>query len=211
VRLTILGATGPTGRLLTDRALAAGHEVTALVRDPARLPIAHDRLRVVTGDVLDPGAVAEAVTGSEAVLSALGTRERGPTTVYSAGTANVVKAMHAAGVRRLVAVTAAPVAEPGPDDTLPYRVLVRPLLRRSWPELYADMARMEAELPGSGLDWTVLRPPRLTGGAARGRYRTAVGTTVRRGYFLRRADLAGAMLAVLDDRATFGAAVGIGN
>jgi putative NADH-flavin reductase len=75
MKLTIFGATGATGTTLVSQALAAGHEVTAVVRDPARLAVADSpRLRIVTADVMDPDAIGPAVTGADAVLSAVGPR-----------------------------------------------------------------------------------------------------------------------------------------
>ena len=72
MKLTIFGATGGTGTCLTTQALAAGHSVTAVVRDPARLAVpAHPRLEVVTADVLDPASICPAVDGADAVLTAV--------------------------------------------------------------------------------------------------------------------------------------------
>src|SRR3984893_16826544 len=84
MKLTILGATGATGTTLTGQALAAGHEVTAVVRDPARLAVpAHPRLRIVTADVMDPASIPPAVDGADAVLSAVGPpRHRSTTRIH---------------------------------------------------------------------------------------------------------------------------------
>ena len=82
MKLTIFGASGNTGHCLTEQAVSAGHEVTAVVRDPARLTVdPHSRLRVVTADVMDPAAITPAVAGADAVLTAVGPRGTGPTTV----------------------------------------------------------------------------------------------------------------------------------
>ena len=76
MKLTIFGATGGTGSALAAQAVAAGHEVTVVVRDPARLAgPASSRLRVVTADVLDPAAISAAVAGADAVISAIGPRD----------------------------------------------------------------------------------------------------------------------------------------
>src|ERR1700720_3068189 len=82
MKLTIFGATGATGTCLTRQALAAGHEVTAVVRDPSRLPVpAQPRLRTVIADVMDPASIIPAIAGADAVISAVGPRGTGPTTV----------------------------------------------------------------------------------------------------------------------------------
>ncbi|MQA13442.1 MAG: NAD(P)H-binding protein [Pseudonocardiaceae bacterium] len=209
--LTVFGATGGTGRHLVSRGLQAGHRVTAVVRDPARLDARHDRLEIVRADVLEPGAIEAAVAGRDAVVSALGPRGgRGPTTVCSAGTASVLTAMQATGVRRFVGISAAPVAVDDEGDRLLYRLTARPLLRALFTHVYADLALMEAQLRRSDVDWIVLRAPRLTDKPAAGHYRTALNGNVPGGYVISRADLADAILDRLDDPAAIRATVGIG-
>lgn len=210
MELVVLGATGGTGRHVVRQALDAGHGVTAVVRDPARLRADDGRLRVVTADVTDATALAKAVEGRDAVVSALGPRGRGPTTVCSRGLRAATAAMSAAGVRRVVAVSAAPVGPTPPGESLPLRVLVNPLVRRVFANVYKDLAVMEDELRRGDRDWTVLRPPRLTDRTpATGVYRTARGTGVVHGTSISRADLAHAVLAVLQDPATVGTAIGV--
>jgi hypothetical protein len=131
-----------------------------------------------------------------------------------------VEALPATGVRRVVAVSAAPVgtvASPGrphpprhdPGDGPVTRHLVMPLLVAALREVYDDLALMEDVLRDSGLDWTVVRPPRLTDRPATGTYRTAIGRNLRRGFLISRADVAHLMLATLDRPDTVRQAVGI--
>lgn len=212
MRLTILGATGGIGRALVDQALHRGDTVTAVVRDPARLPVSHERLDVRVGDVLDPDSLLPAVKDADAVLVALGPRslaESRTSTVNSNGVRSAVTAMRTAEVSRLVVVSAAPVAPPAKGDGLLLRTVFRPLLWRVMGEHYRDLELMERQLRDSGLRWTVLWPPQLTDRPATGRYRTAYGRPV--GIRISRADVADAMLRVLDDPAAVGAAVGVGN
>jgi hypothetical protein len=110
---------------------------------------------------------------------------------------------------RLVVVSAAPVSDDLKGTTLPYRRLARPLLWALFRSAYADGARMEEEVAGSGLDWTILRPPRLTDKPRTGRYRLAVNGNLRRGDVISRADLADAILRLLDDPDAVKASVGI--
>ena len=164
-KLTVFGATGKTGQQIVHAALAAGHQVTAVARDPAKLEISHERLRLARGDVLDAGWITESVRGADAVLSALGTANGlEPTTVYSTGTTNILHTMNHAGVQRLVTISAVPVT-PREQVGIIHRRLVFPILYRFvFGEGDADMARMERLLQASASAWTVLRPPRLTDG-----------------------------------------------
>ncbi|MFD7918516.1 NAD(P)-dependent oxidoreductase [Streptomyces sp. NPDC059740] len=209
MRLTVLGATGGIGRHLVAHALADGHEVTALVRDPARLPVRDERLTVQRGDALDAASVGSVLTGSEAVLSAVGQAGRhDPLRPASSSAAATVAAMRAAGVRRYLAVSAAPLQRAGAGVSALNRLVLNPLLWKVLREVYEDLERMEAVLRESGLDWTSVRPPRLTDAAGTGRYRTAVesgppSNTVAR------ADVARAMLDMVTRTETFGKAVAV--
>ncbi len=198
-----LGAASPT------QALAAGHEVTAVVRDPARLTVApHSRLRVVTADVMDPAAIAPAVAGADAVLTAVGPRGTGPTTVIEDSVRSIIAAMQKSGARRLLALSGSIVADEGESPYLRY--LIKPLARRTFlRHVNADMAAAEGEIEASELDWTILRPPRLTGKSATGSYRVAIDRNLPHGFTVPRADLAACMLTLIDDPATVRTRVGI--
>ena len=221
MKLTIFAASGGIGRHLVGQALAAGHDVTAVARNPASLPA---EVRAVRADLAaaQPAALATAVGGADAVLSALGPRSKADYGIASTGTRAIVGAMEAAGVRRLVVVSAAPVgtiASPrrprpprhDPGDGFVMRHLLSPLLTVALRDLYVDLALMEDILAGSGLDWTAVRPPRLTNRAGTGAYRTAYGRNLRRGLTVSRADVAHLMLTVLGQPETIGHAIGIAN
>ena len=222
MKLTIFAATGGVGRQVLQQAIEAGHDVTAVVRDPRKLPAT--QARVVTADLsdADPAALHSAVIGADAVLSALGARSKAEAGVAWRGTAAIIQAMQAAGVRRIVVVSAAPVGtvtSPGrphpprndPGDGLVMRNLAYPIVRAAFRETYADLARMEDLLRESDLDWTVVRPPRLTDKRLTGTYRTAYGQNVRHGLFISRADVAHYMLRSVAEPGTFGQTVGIAN
>lgn len=112
MNITVLGATGKTGVPLVDQALERGHQVTALVREPARLPIQHSSLKVVPGDILDPQAVEKAVAGAEAVLGVLGPTSNEPVFAISNGMKNILVAMEKHGVRRLIQSVGAGLPDP---------------------------------------------------------------------------------------------------
>ncbi|SHI06401.1 NAD(P)-dependent oxidoreductase [Streptomyces sp. 3214.6] len=208
MKFTVFGATGGIGRELVRQALGAGHEVTAVVRDPARLAITGGRLEVVRADLTDPEALRPAVTGRDAVLSGLGARRRKDAGVAARLTRTVLSALEAEDVRRLLVVSAGPVGpEPEGDGALDRTV--RGIVSAALKDVYADLREMEAELARSATDWTVVRPPRLQDKPVTGAYRTVVGGFPRKGRFIGRADVAHAMLAMVKDAGTVKQGVGV--
>lgn len=202
MRLALFGASGGTGRQIAAQALAAGHAVTALARDPDRVrrpdgaPLSAadgaQRLRVVAGNVLDPGAVAEVVAGADAVAVVLGTTPGNPPGVVSAGTAVVLDAMRAAGVRRIVVVSSLGVADSREQVPWWFRLLMGTVLRGR----FLDKAVQERTVRESGLDWTILRPGGLTNGPPTGRADIGTQAEVRAG-LVSRADVAAVALNAL--------------
>lgn len=214
MRLTVFGATGGVGREVVRQALDAGHEVTAVVRDPARLPVpAHERLRVaVVRDLTDESALMPVLTGQSAVISTLGSpsnKQARLAPVTGPAMRAVVAAMDKAGVSRLAAVSAAPIGPEVPEDGVAARKIFLPLLRRALRDLYADLAVMEATIRESGTQWTVIRPPRLLNRPGTGRYRRVIGANVPGARVIARADVADALLACLTDPSTFCQPVGV--
>ncbi len=202
--LVVLGASGATGQLLVSQALEQGHHVTALARHPAAIGARHPQLHVVAFDVLTPTVdLAPVVAAADAVLSALGSRERRPTTVYSAGVARVATAMAQQGVRRLLCISSDGIAVPA---GVPWaqRVVMAQIIQRLYRHQYDDMARMERYLTRSTLDWTVMRAPRLIDGPPTGHTRVSLGAPILDGGSLRRADLAQFMIDAVTKPETFG-------
>ncbi|MEE6169545.1 MULTISPECIES: NAD(P)-dependent oxidoreductase [unclassified Mycolicibacterium] len=164
MHITIFGANGATGRILTRQALDAGHAVIAVTRHPEQFPITDPDLTVTQADVRDLAAVTAAVEGAAAVLSTLGvTFTMAPVDTYSVGVANIVSAMRTTGVERLAVVSSTAIADyPGRTDT-PFALrVVQPLISSVFGKtLYADMRRMEDIVTDSGLNWTIVRPSGL--------------------------------------------------
>jgi putative NADH-flavin reductase len=210
MKLTVFGATGRIGAEVVRQALDAGHEVTAVVRDPARLAVNDPRLEVIAVPGLaNPDLLGPAVAGRDAVLSGVGPRRRSDTHVASESTRGILGAMAAHGVRRLIVVSAAPVGPPPADDGWLDRRVLRPFISTLLRDVYADLALMEREIRDSGVDWTVVWPPRLVGTPANGAYRTAIGANVPHARTISRAEVAHLMLAALGDPAMVGRPVGI--
>ena len=198
MRIVVIGATGGTGREVVKQALEQGHQVTALVRQPSRLDLTHERLTVVQGDVMDPGSLANSLHGHDAVVCALGhKRWLGPSNILSQGTRNLVHAMESNGVRRLVVETALGVGDSAGRLGLYYTLFTIPLIL---PFYWYDKGRQEKVVRESNLEWIIVRPAQLTNGRRRGTYQHGV----RVGNFIwsasiSRADTADFMLQQLGD------------
>lgn len=200
--IALFGGTGKTGRRVLDRALAAGYRVRALVRDPERLKREHPKLTVVRGDVLDPSAVAEVVAGADVVLSLFGQVKGSPRTLQTDGTRVIVEAMKAAGVHRIVTLSGGGLRDPQDRPKVADHV-IRFLLKTLSGHVLADAEGHLGVLKASGLDWTVVRGPRLTEEPGLGTYRqgwVGVGT----GTAISRDDLADFILTQVDDRTFVG-------
>ncbi|MDQ1587610.1 MAG: hypothetical protein QOJ77_775 [Microbacteriaceae bacterium] len=210
MKLTIFGASGGIGGQLVRQALAGGHDVTAVVRDPARLEVRDAGLEVATvSDLGDLAALLPTLAGSDGAISAVGPRGRKDGPVASTATRGILRALEASGVRRFVAVSAVPVG-PIPDgDSFVNRRLLLPFMGALLRDLYADLTAMELDIRSSATDWTILRPPKLVNSPLTTTYRTAVGANVPRGYSISRADAAHAMLAALQNPATIRQPLGI--
>lgn len=197
MRLVIFGASGRTGRQLVEQALARGHTVTAFVRNPATLAIAHRDLRLARGDVGDRSAVESVVQGQDAALSALGVgKPLRHDPVVVAGIRHLVEAMEKAGVRRLIYLSTLGVRESRSSAGFVIRTIGRVLLRQE----FADHETKEALVKASTLDWTIVRAPGLTMGPRTGRYRSGVHLVSDRAFpALSRSDVAEFMLNQLTD------------
>jgi putative NADH-flavin reductase len=164
MKVVIFGATGGVGRQLVEQALTAGHTVTALVRNPATFSLQHDRLTTIQGSVLDPTTVETAITGQDAVLSALGSHQKGKITLCTDGIEQILMAMVHQQVRRLVVVSAY-----GANDSH-HRNFYNLLLWLLVKEKMLDKERMEALIARNDVDWTIVRPTFLTNGARTSKY-----------------------------------------
>ncbi len=202
MNIVVFGANGPTGRLLTAQALAAGHRVTAFTRQPGSFPLAHENLTVTAGDVHDAASVAAAIGGQDAVLSTLGVPYgKEAITVYSDGLANIVAGMREHRVARLVCVSSSatdPTAGTHGGWFFEHvlQAYVTGVLGKT---LYDDMRRMEALVAASDLDWTIVRPSGLFDTESVSEY--AVAENHLPGKFTSRSDLANFVLRQATDSA----------
>lgn len=189
MKLAIFGASGATGRHLVKQALDAGHDVRVLLRRADGLPLDHPRLSRIVGGFDDAVAVQAVVRNADAVVSVLGSRKGAPATICTDGVRSILPAMQAAGVRRLIALSAY-----GALETSTASWFIR-FVRSVIADKMRDKDSMELLVRDSDTDWTLVRPPALTNGQAQGRYRA--GAALRPGLtgHLSRADLAAFILA----------------
>jgi putative NADH-flavin reductase len=195
MKLAVFGANGPTGRLLTQLALDEDHDVVAFTRHPDAFPIRHRRLEVAGGDVHDATAVASAIEGTGAVLSALGVPfAKTPVSVYSGGVANIIAGLHAAGIKRFACVSSSAVGpHPEPVGGFVFERVIQPyVVNKLGKTVYDDMRRMEAIVSGSDLAWTIVRPSGLFEARAVSAYGVAIDHIGYR--FTARIDLADCLL-----------------
>lgn len=196
MKMLVLGGTGGTGRAIVQQALDAGHDVTLLARDPSKVTTPHADLHVVPGDVTDASALAGAMRGQDVVVSAVGRglsfkSER----LMARCVPNILEAMTAAGVRRLIFTSALGVGESRRDTPLPLKVFSSTLLRG----IYADKLAGDTLIRNSGTDWTIVQPSMLTDGPLSKAYRSGERLEMSGMAKVSRADVAHFILACAAD------------
>ena len=183
MQVLIVGAAGKTGNLTVERALAAGHRVTAFVHNP---DFSHPGVRVVTGDAGNPQDVRQAVAGQDAVIDTLGGKTPYKATDLETSAArNLITAMQAENVRRLIVVSMMGIGDSAEQAPFWYEYLLMPtFLRGSTP----DKTHMEEAVQASGIEYTIARPPILSDDPATGSYQVIPPPT--KAHKITRADLA---------------------
>lgn len=201
MKIAIFGASGATGLLLTDRCLAAGHQVKALIRTPERFP-QRDQIQIVQGSAFDPVSVRETVDGADVVLSALGAHSPVRNeNVLPRAIPLIVEAMQQTGVRRIIVLGSAGALPTSLDKQPAWRrwivqnIVYKAFLK--WP--VAEQTSQYAILSYSNLDWTMVMPPMLTNGPTHGQYRIDGEALPRNGNRISRRDVADFMMQQIDN------------
>ncbi|WP_109487012.1 NAD(P)-dependent oxidoreductase [Occallatibacter savannae] len=164
MNVLVVGATGPLGLAIVKEAQKAGHAVTAMIRSSQAQ--FSQGVRTVRGDVLQPETLAQAVAGQDAVISSLGSKITFKRmTILSEGTRNLARAMRDANVDRFICITGIGAGDSQGHGGFLYDNLIQPFLLN---DVYKDKTRQEQVVRDSGLDWTIVRPAKLTNGAPRG-------------------------------------------
>lgn len=169
MKIFLIGGTGKTGREVIKQGLQRGHYITSLVRNSKKIKINSPNLKIIKGNVLDPGTFETSLQGQEAVLSALGhKRFIIPTRILSKGTENIIRAMNKYQVRRFICITSLGINDSRFKLGLYYTLFTIPVILFFY---FLDKAKQEKIIMKSNLDWTIIRPGQLTNGKKRTNYR----------------------------------------
>jgi putative NADH-flavin reductase len=156
--ITILGASGKTGAEVLAQALVLGHQVRVLVRKTSTVPV-DSRITVIHGDVTNAHDVAEAIHGSDVVISALGAKGMGRTDLMIKTVSALQEACKETGVRRVILMSSF-LAEQPRRFSFGLNLMAKPLMRH----VVADKVASEQILRNSGIDWTIVYPTTLKEG-----------------------------------------------
>jgi putative NADH-flavin reductase len=200
MKIVIFGASGHVGQLVVTRALEKGYTVTAFVRNPNTLSIKNENLAIYVGDIRNYAQVTDVIKGNEAVISVVGNKTRSvvfkSTTVISEGVENIIKAMQQHKVKRLLFVSSFGVNE---SMFLPEKIFIRVVLRN----IFAELPRQERMISQSGLDYTIVRPARLTNESTVGEYKAAEDLYIGLFSHISRAAVADFLLKQLESKIFF--------
>ena len=190
MKILILGATGPTGQQLVIQALEKGHFVTAIVRDPLKLPVSHERLELRQIDIFDQNLLSQEIADQDAVLSALGTGRDLHSDFISRVMPVLIGAMDKANTRRLLFLSSVGVGDTKKLASFFSKMVFRFFLK----SILDDKFKADQLLRASNLDYTLIYPTSLTNGKKTGKYQA--GTNIKLPFYPRisRADVADFML-----------------
>jgi putative NADH-flavin reductase len=208
MKLVVLGATGATGLEIVRQAVEHRHSVTAFVRSPERLKPFRDRITVEQGNLLNRAELERVIKGHDAVVSGFGPRapvSKDDANLLEQFAVALASAMLHAGVRRVLVESVAFLFR---DSIVPPAYLLGRLL---FPGIIADASAMERVFRESELDWTIVRPPRLTDKPYTGKYCVREGQLPRFGFTISRADVADFMLKAVEKHVSSRKIVGVCN
>ena len=206
MHVLVIGAAGKTGRAVVEQAKAAGHQVTAFVRNAEKYDVAD--VRIIEGDATDPATMEAAVVGQDAVIDTIGGKTPYKTTTLESSAASaIIAAMQRQGVRRLVATSMLGEGESEENTPLYIRLLVSTFLRGA----KKDKAALESAVKSSDLDWVILRPAILNDDPATGHVHVFDAQVDEKAQSITRTDLARFMVAQLDSDTYLHQAVTIAN
>jgi putative NADH-flavin reductase len=199
-KLALFGGTGKTGSEFLPLALEAGYAVKALARNPAKMPLSHQNLEVIKGDVLNPKHVTQTIVGTDVVVSLFGHVKDSPAWLQTEGTRNIVSAMQTSHIKKIISLSGGGLPFPEKDQPAFADKMIRTIMKVVASKMLNDAISHHQVLADSGLDWVIVRGPRLTDQEKVGEYRVGwVG--VNASTKIGRADLADFILTQVEDEA----------
>lgn len=209
--LLILGAGGGIGKKCVELALAAGYQVTAVLRNPAKLQMVHEHLLIIKGDITEPASFSEFLENADAVVSAIGVSGGlwgdKLTALYSDAAANILSGLKKSKGKRAFFISASALDI---SPLIPFYVQwFARILQIILKHMYADLRLMERIVKESNMDWTIIRPPQLTDTPRTGNYRIAISSFLKNCRKISRADVADFIVENIANSKTFKATVEI--
>jgi putative NADH-flavin reductase len=198
VKITIFGATGETGRQLVEQALAARYEVVAYIRNPSKLNINHEHLKVIQGELADEPLIESAVSGADAVISTLGPRGGSKNKPLTQGMKNIITAMKKQGVRRLIMTSTLSAKDPNDQPDFKTKTLVN-IVKLTMHDTYEDIVSAVETVRNSDLDWTIVRMTMLNNKNKSGKIKVGYVGKGELGTWISRADVADFMLKQVEN------------
>ncbi|MES2130816.1 MAG: SDR family oxidoreductase [Bacteroidota bacterium] len=202
LNIAVLGANGGIGRQTVEIALKAGHHVTAILRTPANLDLKHPNLQIVKGDVMNPETLEKHLANKDAVISAIGQTSFKSTILYSQGNKNMIDVMKKMGTTRAFFISASGL-DVNPTHSFIVRFATKYILQKLLKNMYADLEVMESMIKKSDINWTIMRPPKLTDKPVTGNYRIALDKMLNNGLSISRADVGHFMINNIDNESIF--------
>lgn len=195
--IALFGATGQTGKLVLKMALDQGYQIKALVRDPKKVDYYSNNLTIVKGDVLNYENVETTIKDCDLVVSLFGHVKNSPEWLQTNGTNHIVKAMNRFGIRKIISLSGGGLPFPEKDQPKFADKLIRAIMKIAFSKVLDDAIQHSKVLKESGLDWVIIRGPRLTNEKPKESYRVGwVG--VNSGTKIARADLSDFILKQVD-------------
>lgn len=169
--IALFGGSGKTGKHFLNQALERGYSVKALVRTPSKITSKSSNLNILPGDVLNYEDVAKTIEHTDLVVSLFGHVKGSPEWLQTNGTKNIAKAMRDHDVNRIISLSGGGLPFPEKDQPKFPDKLIRTIMKIAVPKILNDAIEHAKVLRDSNLNWTIIRGPRLTEEAYKGKYR----------------------------------------
>lgn len=198
MRITIFGATGATGRMLTQQALTKGYEVVAYARNPTKLDIEDEKLKIVRGELSNQSAIEESIKGSDAVISILGPTGSSKGLPISKGMQNILQAIQKCNLKRIIATATPSAVDPHDTFDLKFKLVVL-MVKLFIPSAYQDIVKTAEAIRATDLDWTIVRLPLLNNKPKQGQLNAGYIGQGKVNLHLSRGDLVDFLLSQIED------------